>query len=91
MKTLSKALSSSTIIFSFLTVFNALYELFQLDKYNSDSTITFFGISIENNITEELITTTFELTIRLVYVYIVYILIISAILYIITFIRRKKE
>lgn len=87
---LSKYFGNSSIIFALLLCVDALVSLFHLSRDESESVITFLGVSINNEFTEEYINTTFSLSIRTLYVYIIYLTVIIIIGNLVAYLKAKR-
>lgn len=70
MKKILKNLGISSIVYLFILVIETLYELFQIKE--TKEIITFLGISIKNKITSDNIMTTFGLTSKVVFTYLIF-------------------
>lgn len=91
MKIFSKYLGIGTITFLFLMVINTLWDLFHLSRENSSKVTTFLGITINNKITTEDISTTFGLTFRTLIACIIFLIVVLITGYIIEYKIFKKK
>ncbi|MFV0556513.1 MAG: hypothetical protein ACK5LM_05380 [Lactovum sp.] len=83
----SRPLGWATVIYLFLVVLETLAELFLATGEDSSEIVTLFGVGIKSVFTPEELSTTFSLTLKALFVYLLYL----SLIFLIFFLFNRKK